>query len=122
MEMNRLTYLAIVGKIIDAKTQRPLYQARVEIISGPELFDVMRAAKLRQRVGTPSKKRLIGFDLALSRDDGTFLFTNLPEGTYELRCSVKRPTYYVPDTRTDVVVSLANEPLPPMTNFELHLR
>lgn len=67
--------VSIIGRIIDSRTQQPILNARVEIIESPPAFQ-SRAA------WNPPE-----YSVAYTQPDGSYYFTNLPDGAYKLRAS-----------------------------------
>ncbi|MEL6309409.1 MAG: hypothetical protein AAFR81_13760 [Chloroflexota bacterium] len=123
----RYNRLSIAGVVTRADTEMALENARIEIVQGPEQYEVWRRSK--QAVSGMGQagivKRIVGVDLTFSRTDGTYRFLNLPAGTYDLRCSMKRPTRLVPATLEAIEVTETGDDensLPPMTNFVLQVR
>jgi Carboxypeptidase regulatory-like domain len=84
--------VAVAGQVIDADTQAPLAAALVEMCALAE-------AGRRQQT--------------MSRTDGTFAFTGLPEGKYRLRAYVPHSSTSYGEFTGDYQVTLQDPPLPP---------
>lgn len=107
---------SIVGRVTDAETGLPIRAARIEIISGADTFEITRTAKMQQVPTKVWQQLTTRLDLAISRDDGSYRFLNLPDGSYHLKCSLKPPTIYQTLETKGVEVA---ETLLPVTNFVL---
>jgi hypothetical protein len=116
---SRVNVVSIGGKVTDAVTDLPLAFARIEVVTGPEAFEIARAAKKQQMTEALWKQQEKRIDLTISRADGSYFFLNLPAGTYRLKCSMKRPTNYQAITLDTVEVVAPAEGMPPATNFAL---
>ena len=69
--------LSIAGRVIDSRTQQPILNAKVEIIESPPAFQ-------SQQAWNPPE-----YSVAYTRPDGSYYFTNLPDGAYKLRASAE---------------------------------
>lgn len=74
---------AIVGRVVDAKTGRPVGGARVEITSAPRAFEQRRATSATQ-AGDGWDALVERLDRARTAADGLFRFLDLPGGRYRL--------------------------------------
>jgi hypothetical protein len=116
---SRVNVVSIGGKVTDSVTNLALPFARIEIVAGPEAFEIARTAKKQQMTEALWKQQEKRIDLTVSRADGSYFFVNLPSGTYRLKCSMKRPTIYQAVTLDTVEVVAPAKGMPPATNFAL---
>jgi hypothetical protein len=87
---------ALVGRVIDQRTQDPLANATVEITDAPAAYKA-RLATLRQ--GRPAARP----DVIATGDGGVFRWLDLPAGTYTLRASLADTRYAVATITATVV-------------------
>jgi hypothetical protein len=91
---------ALVGRVIDRLTQRPLSNVTLEIIDAPAAHKA-RLATLRQ--GRPQARP----DRLMTDDHGLFRWLDLPVGAYTLRASLAGTHYAVATTTASVVANAA---------------
>lgn len=86
--------VVVAGQVIDAKTQAPLAAAVVEICALAE----------------PGTGR---WQQTMTRADGTYAFTGLPEGKYRLHVYVPHPSSPYGEFTDEYQVTIQDAPLPP---------
>ncbi|AFY37033.1 hypothetical protein Lepto7376_0621 [[Leptolyngbya] sp. PCC 7376] len=79
--------VAIAGKVLLAETGEPLAKAMVEMIEMPAKFQRILQLKAMQ-AGDEWAIATERIDRKLTRNDGSFFFTDLPLGNYVVRASV----------------------------------
>jgi hypothetical protein len=85
-----LTWAAsIAGQVTDLVTGRPIAEARVEILKGPQAFETKRRILANDPGWEAKSERL---DRAFSQTDGIYLFVNLPAGLYKMRVTGPPPS------------------------------
>jgi hypothetical protein len=113
--------VAIAGKVVDARSSRPIAGAVAVIASGPAAFQRWLAIREKQS-GARWSDVAARPDRAVTADDGCFCFIDLPDGLYtiafsgppELRHGTAQQDFVVQrDSQGDIAVSIEQIALPP---------
>ncbi|PJF40603.1 MAG: carboxypeptidase regulatory-like domain-containing protein [Chloroflexi bacterium] len=116
----RIRTASLGGFVSDAESELPIVGAKIDIVAGPEEFELKRRIKRQGVSEWEWKHRKERIDRTQSRKDGSYYFANLPPGQYHLRCvAQKREFHYEVAEAEGVIVSPIPEDIAPMTNFVL---
>ena len=112
--------VAMVGRVTDAETGRPLGGAQVEITAGPRAFETRRATGAT-RAGDQRDAAVERLDRTRTAADGHFRFMGLPNGRYRLRASLRGAgsRYGVAQATAVVAGTAAGSPAPATIDLAL---
>ncbi len=96
--------VAIMGKVTDRATGKPLEGVHIRIVDGPPAF-TERISVLEAIHGPAWDLFAKGPDRTWTRPDGFYYFMDLPDGTYRLQAVLKRRGTRYGSALSDVTVS-----------------
>ena len=106
--------VAIAGRVLDGKTDKPISGAIVEIKEMPKKFETILSLKKLQ-YGAQWEKMSDRVDRKITASDGAFYFVDLPEGDYRLKASLPSGGTRYREKEQPVHVSSAIENVIPTT-------